>query len=195
MSKKKVWLGSVGPYLYDPNESYPETTDDPNPPNQMPIRGVNFGDLDDMEFLLIEDGDTIIRKNNEWVNIQMNSIITLTHSDNPYSLSIEALRTFIICNASLGRIDIRLPDATEYKGREIIIKKIDSSNNMLRLDSKEPNKVEGLGLYFIVNAYDAVTIMSDGDEWLVISEVFGEADGYPGGYPYPYGEYPYGSQS
>lgn len=69
----------------------------------------------------------------------------------------------IFADATSGAFNITLPSASENQGKEIFIKKIDASNNLITLIGTiedEVNPVLGVGT-------DDITIISNGTNWLV----------------------------
>lgn len=78
---------------------------------------------------------------------------------------------FIDCDATSAAFSITLPAVASSSGKELIIKKIDSSANAVTVDGNASETIDGATTYSLAQQYDSVTIYCDGSEWHIIGEV------------------------
>jgi hypothetical protein len=74
-----------------------------------------------------------------------------------------------LCNASgTSDFNITLPTASLISGKEYIIKKTDSSSNLVRVFTTSFQNIDGATVYILSNQYECLTVVSDGSNWIVI---------------------------
>ena len=71
----------------------------------------------------------------------------------------------VLVNASDGNRTITLPNATTCKGRQYIIKKIDSSSNTVTISAQSEQTIDGQSSVDITEQYGIVRVVSDGSNW------------------------------
>lgn len=76
----------------------------------------------------------------------------------------------ILVDASGGAVTITLPTAVGIKGREYIIKKIDSSANAVTIDGDGSETIDGVVTKDLENQYHGIKILSGGTNWEIIHE-------------------------
>ncbi len=74
----------------------------------------------------------------------------------------------ILVNSSSGAVTISLPSASGITGRLYVIKKTDSSGNLVTLDGNASETVDGYSTYSINTQNQSLTIQSDGSNWQII---------------------------
>lgn len=82
-----------------------------------------------------------------------------------YNLGNESV---IFADASVGNLTITLPDVSAYEGFLFRIKKIDSTNNLVIVSGSLGNTIDGTMAKIIDAQYDAVSILSSGQEWFIV---------------------------
>jgi hypothetical protein len=71
------------------------------------------------------------------------------------------------CNCSAGAIVVTLPSAVANEAT-LVFKKTDATANTLTLDAPGAETIDGGGTAVILVQYAAVTLVSDGTQWLII---------------------------
>ena len=94
--------------------------------------------------------------------------LTLTLDEVVISSTLTGYQTLIMVNASSGGITITLPAAASHTDRVYIIKKIDSSGNVVTIDANGSETIDGETKIELTLQYQYVTIVCDGDEWFII---------------------------
>jgi hypothetical protein len=106
--------------------------------------------------VITEDG-AVIRK-----------IKTLTVADTPYQ--VLPSDSVLLVDTTLGNVDVNLESAaTAGVGRELAIKKIDSSSNLTSIfPTNTGNTIDGVTQVDIINQNDTFSIVSNGSNWFII---------------------------
>ena len=74
----------------------------------------------------------------------------------------------ILVNASAGTVTVNLPAASTVPGKVYVIKKIDSSVNIMTIDPNGSETIDGLATMVIAIQYETLKIVSDGSVWWMI---------------------------
>lgn len=74
--------------------------------------------------------------------------------------------TILLVDATAAPVTISLPAADI--GLHFVIKKIDSSANVVTVDGDASETIDGLTTKTLTSQYDVVDIVSDGTEWWII---------------------------
>ncbi|KKM87172.1 hypothetical protein LCGC14_1271600 [marine sediment metagenome] len=122
---------------------------------------VNISGLDDDDFLQYEGG--------KWVNkppteVDVNLNVTLQTSD--YTVTL--VNDVILCDASIRDITITLPAAADLEGKEYSVKKIDSSENTVTVESADSGTIDESNTQIISNQYDNMQTVSSNGNWYII---------------------------
>ncbi len=75
----------------------------------------------------------------------------------------------VFVDASGGSRTITLPSASSLRGRQYIIKKIDSSSNAVIISPQSGQTIDGQSSLSLTTQYECVTIVSDGTNWQIIT--------------------------
>lgn len=75
----------------------------------------------------------------------------------------------ILVNSNSGALTITLPLANDYTEYIIRVKKTDSSANVVTIDGNGSETIDGAANTTLSAQYDAVTIVSDGSNWHILS--------------------------
>lgn len=77
----------------------------------------------------------------------------------------------ILCNASGGAFSINLPSiASSGAGKRYVIKKIDSSGNVVTVDASGSELIDGALTYPLSTQWQSVQIYNDGSAWYIIAK-------------------------
>jgi hypothetical protein len=76
----------------------------------------------------------------------------------------------IALNAGSGNVTITLPTAVGIAGRQYTIKRIDSSGNTATVATTSSQTIDGAATKSLTAQWKYVTVVSDGANWLVISD-------------------------
>lgn len=74
----------------------------------------------------------------------------------------------ILCNCASNPITVNLPSASGASGKEVTVKKIDSSANAVTLDGSGAETIDGSATDTIDLQYSSVTMVSDGTNMVVV---------------------------
>lgn len=74
----------------------------------------------------------------------------------------------ILVDASGGAVTITLKTAASMSGREVWIKKTDSSGNAVTIDANGSETIDDSTTVSVTTQYESVTMYSDGTEWWII---------------------------
>jgi len=98
--------------------------------------------------------------------VEGNRIFTTSTDVTLYSQLAPCCLTILV-DASLGLRTITLPAASDYKNKEVTVKKIDVSANIARIAGGGAN-VDGSSSYDLTAQYQSVTVQSDGTNWKIL---------------------------
>lgn len=112
-----------------------------------------------------------------------NGVITFEHQkwlDKLASRTDYAIRPFlaadkilpsdrmILANATAGPFTIALPPAAESQGREIIIKKVDFTGNVVTIDPSGAEVIDWAGTATLSATNEKKAIVCDGTRWWIV---------------------------
>lgn len=93
--------------------------------------------------------------------------------DSPYSVGDDDWTLF--ADASSGNVDIILPLAAVFQGRALVIKKIDSSGNRVRLQTDGSDQIDGSTTLDNTTQYKSFQLQSDKNQnWYITASYFEE---------------------
>lgn len=75
---------------------------------------------------------------------------------------------YVRADATSAGFTITLPTAAEIAGRQITIKKIDSSANIVTVDGWSSETIDGAANKTIISPYVSYTFISNGSNWEII---------------------------
>jgi hypothetical protein len=73
----------------------------------------------------------------------------------------------VLVDASISAVVITVPPAISALRRDYVVKKIDSSNNVVQLTTVLPSTIDGATTRIISSQYNAVKIKSNGSAWWI----------------------------
>ena len=82
--------------------------------------------------------------------------------------------TVLLCDATVGGINISLPNPTNINGanqgnsKNYLIKKIDATANAVTIDPNNAQTIDGAQTVVITTQYESIDIVSDGANWFVV---------------------------
>lgn len=98
--------------------------------------------------------------------------VTTTVTSSTSITQDSGLSTFA-CNATSGNINISLPTAAGNQA-SFLIKKIDSSSNLVSIDPYSSETIDGESLIYLYDQYNYIQIQSDGTNWIVNNEFYSQ---------------------
>jgi len=93
------------------------------------------------------------------------SVDSIVFGDSPYTITDSDGYSTVLADSGSGAITVNLPTAADNEGREILVKKTDSTNNKVTIDGEGAETIDGLTTFDLVLQYDYVRVVSDGTEW------------------------------
>ena len=75
---------------------------------------------------------------------------------------------FVLVNATSGAVTITLPTAAGISGREFVIKKIDSSSNVVTVDGGGAETIDGTTTFDLEYQDESINIISNNTNWYII---------------------------
>ena len=74
----------------------------------------------------------------------------------------------VLVNATSGNKTVSLPAAAQCKDKRYVVKKIDSSGNLVIVDPNGTELIDNVTAYTISATYGSIDAVSDGSNWWVI---------------------------
>lgn len=111
------------------------------------------------------------RKTANAINQMMNraeAVATVTGAT-----TLDTSHSVVLADASGGAFTIALPKAGAFAGRLFQIKKVDSSANAVTIDGDGSETIDGAATYALATQYQAVALLSDGTNWLLLPSFAG----------------------
>lgn len=139
--------------------------------------------------LWISDGTSqtegLYRRNSggAWVKMAEGSAGDLTVTSKTTTYTATTSDEVVLADTSGGAWTLTLYTASGNTGKQIRIKKTDSSTNALTIDGNATETIDGSTTIKLFVQYDAVTLVSDGTNWSIVDKtapsikVFGEGNG------------------
>lgn len=79
----------------------------------------------------------------------------------------------VLANASTGVFNVTLPTAVGATGKIYVIKKIDSTANVVTVNTTSSQTIDGALTRALSYQYDAIQVQTDGANWFIIANTFG----------------------
>lgn len=76
-------------------------------------------------------------------------------------------------NASTAAFSVTLPTSVGITGKVYVVKKVDSSANAVTVATTSSQTIDGATTKALSTQYDAITVQSDGANWIIIANTFG----------------------
>lgn len=184
MAKKYVRVGAFGPFIYDDVSQEAIDTDGNIKANNVLTDGLTTNVrlvASNASKLLEEVNDltpyigggtyiTVTDDGDGTVTIEVQNLLEINlidDTDSPYDISVSALRSIVIVDASTNAVTVNLPAATNWAGQTIVVKKTDNVNNItIQADGTET--IDGSNTQTLSTQYDAMAIVSDGTDIHII---------------------------
>lgn len=99
--------------------------------------------------------------------------ITTALSSKTTAYTATATDNTLLGNATSAAFSITLPTAVGITGKTYTVKKIDSSANAVTVATTSSQTIDGTTTKPLARQYDAITVQSDGTNWMIINQVFG----------------------
>lgn len=95
-------------------------------------------------------------------NIQQNS--SVVSKSTTYTAKVNE---FVLSDASGGAFTVTLPTAASASGKEVTVKKIDSSGNAVTVDGDGSETIDGALTATLSSQWDSVVVVSNGSNWFI----------------------------
>jgi len=92
--------------------------------------------------------------------------ITITSVSSPYIVPV--MIDTVLCDASGGAITVNLPSAVTDTWRLLLIKKVDSSANVVTVDGNAAETIDGELTQLLKRQWASLQLQSDGLNWLIV---------------------------
>lgn len=88
---------------------------------------------------------------------------TLTSSYTPTTQDM-----VLLCDCTSGAITVTLPQCSLVAGKELIIKKIDSSSNAVTIATTNSETIDGVTTQTVGSQYQSLTLMNNSTSWYIL---------------------------
>lgn len=124
--------------------------------------------LDDS--LLTDDGVTLTYTGTGGIvaPVFKGNVALPVHATSIAVTAMDGTKTVWPCDTSAGGFTITLPVASTFPGRLFIVKKVSTDGNVLTIAGAGPDKIDGNATISFAAAYTAVSLISDGTNWMVV---------------------------
>lgn len=110
-------------------------------------------------------GNTIVSSSG--VSSTKKNRITITNAESPYT--VLATDNIIMVDASAGAVIVNLQASiTAGDGKEIIVKKIDTSANIVTLQANGAELIDDANTKNIIHSYDSIGVVCDALQWWIV---------------------------
>ena len=75
---------------------------------------------------------------------------------------------YILADVTAGGFTITLPTAASIDGVDYIVKKVDSTTNVVTIDANGAETIDGGSDLSIAQQYTSYTVVSDGSNWVIV---------------------------
>lgn len=82
--------------------------------------------------------------------------------------SVGVADSVTLATSGAGGITLTLPTAVGNTGLQLIIKKVDNGAGAVTVDGNAAETIDGAANYVLPAQYDALTVVSDGANWVVV---------------------------
>ncbi len=95
--------------------------------------------------------------------------ITLDQRTVTGALTLGLTDFFVACDASGGGFTVTLPDALATPGRVYVLKKIDSSTNVVTIDTTGADTIDGAATQVLGEEFRSLVLGNDGVNWFILA--------------------------
>jgi len=131
---------------------------------------IDLCDIQDVSLSGVSNDDILVYNSStgHWENesptdIDINLNVVSVSSD--YTALIE--NDLILCDASDGALTVTLPTAAGNDGKQMYIKKIDSSTNVITVDGNRSEEIDSETTQELANQHECMDICADSSNWFI----------------------------
>jgi len=138
--------------------------------NAITTASKNITDFDEQINLVLESEIPVSRAGADEKIVVQQIIDEVSKTYNVLTKTIDytaLIGDFILAVASTVNLTITLPTAIGNIGKEINIKKIDSTSYSIIVDANGTQTIDGILTQIITGQYATMTIVSDGSNWFI----------------------------
>ncbi len=107
--------------------------------------------------------------NSWWLISQIKTVLFTRQISTNYSILLND--DVILADATLGTVNLNLPSASIVgEGKQITVKRVNTGANFVEVNPFGSETIDGLTQLRLTQAYDYITVVSDGINWLLSSE-------------------------
>ena len=110
---------------------------------------------DEMDQNFIDLQDAVNASHKETMNVDTDTVLTVA-------------QRIIFADATTGIVNLELPSIVIGLDHEFIIKKIDSSPNVVNLTTYNSDAIEGTTQLTLTSQWEVIRVVSDGTSWYVV---------------------------
>ena len=93
-------------------------------------------------------------------------VASITNGDSPYTITPDV--GTVLCNATSGAITVNLPTAVGIPSTEYLIKKTDSTFNLVTIDGNGTETIDGALTKKLATQNESIKVISDGTNWQIV---------------------------
>jgi hypothetical protein len=102
--------------------------------------------------------------------LQVTGSLAMSVTTKTANATVAAIDFTILCNNTIGPINITLPTAVGIGGRMYIIKKTSAAGDNVTIVCNGAQTIDGNATYTLINQYSSVMVQSDGVNWGIIAQ-------------------------
>ena len=98
----------------------------------------------------------------------MNGAIATAVVSKTTAYTLSSTDSLVLGDATAGAFTLTLPDATACKGRRYMLKKTDSSANVVTVGTTNSQTIDGATTKALSTQYANIDVVSDGSNWQIV---------------------------
>jgi hypothetical protein len=100
--------------------------------------------------------------------LQVNGAIATAVVSKTAAYTLSSTDSIVLGNATAGAFTLTLPDATTCQGRRYMLKKTDSSANVVTVGATNSQTIDGTTTRALSTQYANIDVVSDGSNWQIV---------------------------
>ena len=143
---------------------------------------IDCGSATDVALLEISSGTTISNAGNAVIisgtqlgigvvptsPLQVNGAIATAVVSKTAAYTLSSTDSLVLGDATAGAFTLALPDATTCQGRRYMLKKTDSSANVVTVGTTNSQTIDGATTTALSTPYASIDVVSDGSNWQIV---------------------------
>jgi hypothetical protein len=120
------------------------------------VRGTTHGDIVANSSITVDD-----------YGVVDNAIILRSSVTIAAETTLTSVSDYVLCDATTASFTVNLPEGQDNDGQTYTVKKIDATGNVVTVDAKGADKIDGSTTYALNARWDAITFTSSGEDWFI----------------------------